>query len=117
MGGLKGVGMRFEAKDLDMKLELVSIDKEERVFYPKERVTANFAEKVVDELKTYIQAQRELPESEQDSMNLAYLKFLSWMYKDLDIDWLKDNFNFEELKVIRDWALKGLTGIKKEEQS
>ena len=109
--------MVFEAKALDLTLELKNTEGEVKKFLPKERITSSFATKVLDEMNIYIDAQKSLPEKEQDKVYLANLKFLSWMYKDIDTEWVKKNFNFAEINEMKIWAFNGLAGIKKDEES
>ena len=109
--------MKFQAKKLDLKLELVGSTGEQKVFEPKERITSKFAESIIKEMTVYIEAQTSLPATEQDKVWLGNLKFLSWMYKDFDVTWVKENFDFTEVAEIRDWAFKGLNGIKKDGES
>jgi len=114
--------VQFEAKALNLDLELVGLEdengkKEERVFYPRERITSVFAEKVLHEAQIYVDAQESLPDKEKEPVYLANLKFLSWVYKEIDIKWIKSNFNPDEVTKIRNWAFQGLMGIKKDEES
>lgn len=114
--------MEFKARNIDLTLNVRGIPKEEkegelRSFIPKERITSEFAEKIITEMNIYIDAQKSLPDSEQDRIFLSNLKFLSWIYKDFDTSWIKENFTFMEIQEIRDWVFNGLSGIKKDEES
>ena len=107
----------FEAKKMDLTLEVKNLDGETKKFLPYERVTAKFAERIIHEFTVYKDAQMDLPESEKDKMLTYYLKFLSWVYKDLDTSWLKEHFSHNEIKAIFNWANEGLLGAKKDGES
>lgn len=99
-----------------MTLEL-GAGEELKTFHPQQRITTDFADRLIKEQNIYIKAQKELPESEQDRVYMANLKFLSIMYKDFDVAWVKENFNPNELREIKEWCFKGLLGIKNDEES
>lgn len=108
---------KFTAKKVELTLELVNLDGEKRVFEPFNRVTGAFSEKILKEFEVYQEAQKALPASEQDKMLIYYLKFLSWVYKDLDTAWIKSSFTHNEIKEIFQWVNEGLLGAKKGEES
>lgn len=109
--------MVFEAKEVNATLELVSISGEKKSFLTKERVTSIFAEKVFHEKEVYEKAQLSLPEDERDKMLTYYSKVLSWIYKDLDTAWMKEEFTNIEIKEMYGWAMDKLVGVKKEDES
>jgi hypothetical protein len=108
--------MKFEAKNISITLE-VSANGEDKIFIPRDRVSGQFASKVLVEMDVYIEAQKALPESEQDKMYMGNLKFLNMIYKDLDTEWLLNNFNYSEISEMKTWAFQGLVGVKKDEEN
>lgn len=107
----------FEATIINLNLECKGLDGETKVFTPRERVTAEFSEKVIHEFEIYRDAQKGLPESEQDKMFIYYLKFLTWVYKDIDTKWIKANFSNVQVKEMFDWVNEGMLGAKKDAES
>ena len=114
--------MKFTASQIDLTLELCGKadeqgKKETKIFYPHKSINADFADEIIRQTEIYVKAQQDLPSSEQDKVFVGNLKFLSWMYKDIDVAWVRSNFNALEINNIKDWAFQGLMGIKKDEES
>jgi len=112
--------MKFEAREIDIDLELVAKKgsdgkKEKKTFKPFKEVTAEWAGSIIKETDEYVKNQQLLPVSEQDRMYVGNLKFLGWIYKDFDIDWMLKNFTPVEISEIRDSVFQGLLGVKKED--
>jgi len=114
--------MKFTADIIEINLELTGLPDEEgkketKIFIPRERPSVDFAESVIKKGNEYVEEQKKLEVKEQDKIFLANMKFLGWVYKDFDYNWVRKNFTPGQVANIREDVANGLMGIKKEEQS
>ena len=103
--------MKFEAKKIDLDLELTTLNGETITLTPKKLVTAT---ETVSLLKVWMELENKAKTS-IDKVNLAALE-LAVMYPK-DYDWFMDNFDIGTLTEVLNHVASAIGGIRKNVKS
>ena len=108
---------KFKSKSIDLTLVIEGSSGEEKTYLPKEKATAAFSRKTVELANKFIEAEESKDKEAKMSPLDIYLKQLSFVYDDLDEEWLILNQTVGEIRDMVTIVFEELTGIKKGSKS